>query len=65
MRMCLHDCSAIQRVSTLVYKNYWITEANKLKNLVYEIIDPSAFCKVRVDITYLSIIKFDTFIIIH
>ncbi|XP_045465946.1 serendipity locus protein alpha isoform X1 [Harmonia axyridis] len=46
MKMIMKNGSMIQRTSALIYKNYWICEANRLKNLVYEIIDPLAFSKV-------------------
>lgn len=42
----LKDCSELNRNLSFLLKNYWIHQANALKNLIYLIIDPYAFAKV-------------------
>ncbi|KAL3278164.1 hypothetical protein HHI36_013506 [Cryptolaemus montrouzieri] len=47
--MLLTDNSEVNRMSSSIYKNYWLDEAKELKKLIFEIIDPYTFCQVIYD----------------
>ncbi|KAK9884752.1 hypothetical protein WA026_007601 [Henosepilachna vigintioctopunctata] len=54
-QMLLAHNSEVNQTSALIFKNYWICEANKLRSLIFEIVDPSAFCQIIKDAIYVEL----------